>query len=483
MKTFATKDKHSAPATLRSRPSRFGYVGPRVKAQQAEIRRILRSTGAQARLTVGQPNDKYEREADRVADQVMAMPDPKLQRQPEAEEEEETLQAKPLADQITPLVQRQEEPPEDEEKTAQAKGDGGPSTASPSVESGINSMRGGGHPLPPSERALFEPRLGHDLGHVRVHTDQRAAELADGLNARALTTGRNIAFAAGQYAPRSFEGRKLLAHELAHILQQAGRTAETVQRHPGGKRRRRKNIPTLNVAKTKGFFIDLNATLNKVFGSHGVKANLKLNDYDIKTPAQYVAFARTITALAGEYRTARAQAAALCRRPRALKRKYCRNKQPTAFLISELIATRGITVPTRGTALGATTVIQEATQGKMLLLILHEGLHRLRGTNWARRSKSGIAYYHSRNKRLRLSAIRTWLDEGTVQILTNHIITKMQATPRKKWFKGFTSTAYQKDVQKVNALLKRKGKGIDFLAKAYFSSTSTREVEDLQSWQ
>jgi hypothetical protein len=93
----------------RPQPSRFGYIGPEAKAQQAEIHRILRSTDAQAKLTIDQPNDKYEQEADRVVDQVMSMPDPKLQRQPENEEEEETLQTKPLADQITPLVQRQEE--------------------------------------------------------------------------------------------------------------------------------------------------------------------------------------------------------------------------------------------------------------------------------------------------------------------------------------------------------------------------------------
>jgi len=95
-------------------PSRFGYVGQEVKSQQADIRAILRSIGAQAKLTIGQPNDKYEQESDRVADQVMAKPEPRLQRQPENKEEEETVQAKSLADQITPLVQRQKEPPEEE---------------------------------------------------------------------------------------------------------------------------------------------------------------------------------------------------------------------------------------------------------------------------------------------------------------------------------------------------------------------------------
>lgn len=68
----------------------------------------------QAKLTIGQPNDKYEQEADHVADQVMAMPAASLQRQPENEEENETVQAKPLADQITPLVQRQEDSLEEE---------------------------------------------------------------------------------------------------------------------------------------------------------------------------------------------------------------------------------------------------------------------------------------------------------------------------------------------------------------------------------
>jgi hypothetical protein len=121
MKTFAVKEKLTAPAIRRSQPLHFGYRGPEVKAQHAEIRRILYSTGAQAKLTIGPPSDKFEREADHVADQVMAIPDTKLQRQIEDEEEEETLQTKPIADQITPLVQRQEKPPEEEEELVQAK--------------------------------------------------------------------------------------------------------------------------------------------------------------------------------------------------------------------------------------------------------------------------------------------------------------------------------------------------------------------------
>lgn len=109
MKTLATKEKQLAPAARNARPYVHHPMGPVQQAQRAEIRHILRFTGAQAKLTIGKPNDKYEQEADRVADQVMRMPDPSLQRQPEAEEEEETVQAKPLANQITPLMQRARE--------------------------------------------------------------------------------------------------------------------------------------------------------------------------------------------------------------------------------------------------------------------------------------------------------------------------------------------------------------------------------------
>ena len=71
MNTVAVKDKHSVPATRKFHPSRFGYREPEVTAQQAAILPILYSTGAQVKLTIGQPNDKYEQEADRVADAVM----------------------------------------------------------------------------------------------------------------------------------------------------------------------------------------------------------------------------------------------------------------------------------------------------------------------------------------------------------------------------------------------------------------------------
>jgi len=76
-----------------------------------------------------------------------------------------------------------------------------------------------GVPLSPTERKFFELGFGHDLGHVRIHHDDAAAISARSLGARTYAAGSHIAFAAGQYAPDSADGRQLMAHELAHVVQ------------------------------------------------------------------------------------------------------------------------------------------------------------------------------------------------------------------------------------------------------------------------
>ncbi|MCZ6619879.1 MAG: DUF4157 domain-containing protein [Gammaproteobacteria bacterium] len=81
-------------------------------------------------------------------------------------------------------------------------------------------LRSPGRPLDPSTRTFMESRFGHDFSQVRVHTDAKATESAGELTARAYTAGRDIVFAAGQYAPKTTEGRQLLAHELTHVVQQ-----------------------------------------------------------------------------------------------------------------------------------------------------------------------------------------------------------------------------------------------------------------------
>ena len=86
-------------------------------------------------------------------------------------------------------------------------------------------LRSCGQPLDAPTRAFMEPRFGHDFSGVRVHTDARAAESAGALNALAYTVGRDVVFGPEQYAPQTASGRRLLAHELTHVLQQRGRKA------------------------------------------------------------------------------------------------------------------------------------------------------------------------------------------------------------------------------------------------------------------
>ena len=92
----------------------------------------------------------------------------------------------------------------------------------PRLEAAIAAMQGSGQPLPPSERAFFERRFGQSFSHVRVHTGRDAVESAAAVKAQAFTLGWDVVFGAGKYAPQSALGRRLIAHELVHVVQQAG---------------------------------------------------------------------------------------------------------------------------------------------------------------------------------------------------------------------------------------------------------------------
>ncbi|PWB58134.1 MAG: hypothetical protein C3F18_03015 [Nitrosomonadales bacterium] len=83
-------------------------------------------------------------------------------------------------------------------------------------------LRSPGQPLDPATRAFMEPRFGHDFSKVRVHTDTKAAESAGAVNALAYTMGQDVMFGAGQYTSATGAGRRLLAHELTHVVQQGG---------------------------------------------------------------------------------------------------------------------------------------------------------------------------------------------------------------------------------------------------------------------
>lgn len=160
----------------------------------------------QGKLTVNNPNDKYEQEADTMADKVMRMEQP-------------FIQAKPL---IVIPVQRKCAHCEEEEKKVQLKKDinAEESTADNNLENYVGSLSGGGQSLPNDIRNFYEPRFGYDFSSVKVHTDNVAAKSAQSINALAYTNGNNIVFNSGQYAPNTDNGKRLLGHELTHVVQQ-----------------------------------------------------------------------------------------------------------------------------------------------------------------------------------------------------------------------------------------------------------------------
>jgi hypothetical protein len=92
----------------------------------------------------------------------------------------------------------------------------------PGVTAQIASTRGNGAPLDPALNEEMSTALGHDFSDVRLHTDSLAGKLAKAVEARAFTTGADIYFGGGEFSPASTEGRRLLAHELRHVVQQRG---------------------------------------------------------------------------------------------------------------------------------------------------------------------------------------------------------------------------------------------------------------------
>ena len=144
----------------------------------------------QAKLTIGASNDPLEQEADRVADQVLAAP------------------ANPAVSGAPPHIQRSP-------GQASAPAD----TAPASVD---HVLAGPGRPLDPALRQDMEQRFGYDFSRVRVHSGAAAEQSAREVNANAYTVGHDIVFRAGRFAPGTHEGRRLLAHELTHVVQQSG---------------------------------------------------------------------------------------------------------------------------------------------------------------------------------------------------------------------------------------------------------------------
>ena len=118
-------------------------------------------------------------------------------------------------------VQRMGKPEEEEGTAVQTKKQLGASTTAPkNVEHGIQQAKGKGHTLPDHVRQPMESGMNADFSQVRIHTDDRANQLNDQVQARAFTTGKDIFFKQGEYNPESRTGKELLAHELTHVVQQ-----------------------------------------------------------------------------------------------------------------------------------------------------------------------------------------------------------------------------------------------------------------------
>jgi hypothetical protein len=184
----------------------------------------------QPKLTINPPDDQYEREADSVAEHVMRMPITR----------NDSLFFSPAS---ISSVQRKCAECEEEEKLQRKENGKGEVEAPGTLESYVESINSGGKALPNDVRSFFEPRFGYDFSNVRIHNDSVAAKSAQGINALAYTSGNNIVFNQNQYSPETDSGKRLLAHELTHVVQQGeSLKTKTVQRSVGRRSRCAANI-------------------------------------------------------------------------------------------------------------------------------------------------------------------------------------------------------------------------------------------------
>lgn len=183
---LAAKPAASAQYTLQRKCS-CGESASALTGECGDCRR-MRVLGLQTKLAVSHPGDHLEREADRTAEEVMRMPDPR------SDDGATRNAATACAGQVT----------------------------SPASELARLRLHRG-VPLEPEARAFMEPRFGYDFGQVRVHTGPLASRAARAFDALAFTLGHDIVFGDGEYRPRSPLGRRLIAHELAHVVQQDAR--------------------------------------------------------------------------------------------------------------------------------------------------------------------------------------------------------------------------------------------------------------------
>lgn len=172
----------------------------------------------QTKLTINTPGDKYEQEADRMADQVM---------------KKENTSSPNLSHQNVSLQRKCAACEKDEDKvTLMRKNESnGGMLVDSSVASQLNSSKAEGMPLPAATKGFMEDSFGTSFSRVRIHADSKAAEMNKGIQAKAFTYGPHIYFNQGEYNPDTRQGKRLLVHELTHTLQQEkGLSRQTLQR-------------------------------------------------------------------------------------------------------------------------------------------------------------------------------------------------------------------------------------------------------------
>jgi hypothetical protein len=179
------------------------------------VQSLLRPALLQPPLGIGRVNDPLEHEADEMAAQVGGR--------------SASRELKDNSTQGSDLHQLHRASAGGSSSITKTMGITGAMGVPGAVGQALQSMP---HPLDPATRAFFEPRFGHDFGNVRIRTGSEAAASARSMHANAYTFGSDIVFREGAYAPGTDQGRRLLAHELAHVVQQgrAGASAPAVQR-------------------------------------------------------------------------------------------------------------------------------------------------------------------------------------------------------------------------------------------------------------
>lgn len=285
----------------------------------------------QQKLQVGQPNDKYEVEADRIADRVVNEPQPKnqpffssIQQKIVQPKPNKLIQEKPLAETITPLVQRQEEEEEaqaklldsiiqkqeeEEEEAVQPKLLGlsiqkqgeeeemlqmqeeeeaqpkleivqrqeeeeeflmantgiGKVEGNKSIDQKLKSTCGNGNPMNSKTKTQMESSFGVDFSGIKVHTDSTAIEMNKNMGAQAFTSGNDIYFNQGRFNPSTTKGKHLLAHELTHTIQQKGSVALNLQFTIGDNN----DLQSVRFANNNVFEACLDGERTLRFGSRG----------------------------------------------------------------------------------------------------------------------------------------------------------------------------------------------------------------------